>query len=60
MTDSIVMGGVFYFMGDSTMIDKALNITEIVAAAVGTGHSTSSAVLSKVCIPHNLPFIIFG
>ena len=33
------MGGIFYFMGDTTVIDKALNVTEIKAAAVGTGHS---------------------
>jgi hypothetical protein len=31
------VGGVFYFMGDATMIDEALNIAEIVTIAIGTG-----------------------
>ena len=33
------MGGVFYFMGDATMIDEALNIAKIVTIAIGTGYS---------------------
>jgi len=42
MTDCIVMGGIFYFVGDTTVIDKALNVTEIKAVAVGTSHSENN------------------
>jgi hypothetical protein len=36
----VVVGGVFYFMGDATVIYEALDIAEVVAIAVGTGYST--------------------
>jgi hypothetical protein len=35
------MRGVFYFMGDTAVVDKALNVAEVVATAVRTSYSNS-------------------
>ena len=35
------MRGVFYFVGDATVVDEALDIAKVVAVAVGTCDSTT-------------------
>ena len=39
VSNCVIMRGVFDFVGYSTMVDKALDVAEIVSMAVWTGHS---------------------
>jgi hypothetical protein len=40
MPDCIVMGRIFYLMGDATVIDEALDVAEIKTIAIWASHST--------------------
>jgi len=39
VSNCVIVRGVFNFVGYSTMVDKALDVAEIVSIAVWTGHS---------------------
>jgi hypothetical protein len=46
VSNCVVVGGVFYFVGDATVVDEPLDIAKVVAVAVGTCDSVQKLVLT--------------